>query len=78
MPGNRSTEPLALLARYLGLEGRRHDPPRRGSLNHHAARLLSDRAGAPCRFPPTGMASLVYGLLPSLREGALSYFEHLG
>ena len=51
-PDNRSTEPLALLTRSVGKEGRRHDPLAAWSPSTSHAARLSDHAGAPCRFSP--------------------------
>ena len=67
---SRATEPLALLGRSIGQEGRWYDPPRRG--------LPSTTMPPDYRIVPerhAGSPPNRHGLAPS---GRPSYFEHLG
>ena len=58
---SRATEPLALLGRSIGQEGRGYDPPRRGLPQPPCRLIIGSCRGAMPVLPPTGMASLQVG-----------------
>ena len=58
---SRATEPLALLGRSIGQEGRWYDPPRRGLPQPPRRPIIGSCRSAMPVLPPTGMASLQVG-----------------